>query len=437
MNLHQLRARKAELRTAASAIITAPAGSDGMLTDEQRTDYDGKIKLLDTIVADEARMERQAADDAAATGKPLNGGKAAGGTEYRVFEGGTSTTEKAVSGWRTPDGTQVPVLGLDQRIADFAPAAPSAASEIGLAGFMRALVNGPKTDLERRSLSEGSISAGGAFLPVPLATEVIDHARPLNVAFQAGARTVPMTSSSLTLAKIVSDPVPGWRPENALIVESDPVFDHMSLVAHTLAVRFTVSRELLEDAPNMDAQLRAVMGQAFARGLDNAVFFGTGTSSQPLGLANTPGLQAVSMGTNGGQLTGYAPFLDAQLALQSANEGKVTAIVFAPRSNRAVAGLVDTTGQPLVAPAALAGIPFLTTSAVPITETQGTATGVTSSAFLGDFTQVLVGIRTQLQITVLNERFAEFGQVGFVGWLRADVGVARPAALAKIVGIKP
>jgi len=37
---------------------------------------------------------------------------------------------------------------------------------------------------------------------------------------------------------------------------------------------------------------------------------------------------------------------------------------------------------------------------------------------------------------VLNERFAEFGQVGFVGWLRADVQVARPAALAKIVGIK-
>ena len=436
MNLHQLRARKTELRASASAIITSPAGSDGMLTDEQRSDYDGKIKALDLIVADEARLERQASDDAAATGKPLNGGKAAGGTEYRVFEGGNSHHEKAVDGWRTPDGTQVPVLGLDQRIADFAPAEPSAASEIGVAGFLRALANGPKTEIERRALSEGSVSSGGAFLPSPLATEVIDHARPLNVAFQAGARTVPMTSSKLTLAKIVSDPVPGWRAENAIIVESDPVFDQMTLTAHTLAVRFTVSRELLEDAPNMDAQIRAVMGQAFARGLDNAIFFGSGTANQPTGLANTSGVQVVSMGTNGAALTGYAPFLDAQLALQNANEGKVTAIVMAPRSNRVIAGLVDTTGQPLVAPRALDGIPFLTTTAVPVDQTQGTATNA-SVAFMGDFTQVLVGIRTQLQITVLNERFAEFGQIGFVGWLRADVAVARPAALAKIIGIKP
>jgi HK97 family phage major capsid protein len=122
--------------------------------------------------------------------------------------------------------------------------------------------------------------------------------------------------------------------------------------------------------------------------------------------------------------------------LQSVNEGVVTAIVQAPRTGISLAKLKDGQGQPLTMPAMLNGIPVLTTTGIPVNQTQGTANNATT-AFLGDFTQVLVGIRTQLQITVLQERFAEFGQIGFVGWLRADVQVARPAALAKIVGIKP
>ncbi len=436
MNIHHLRAKVRELRSTASAILNAPAGADGTLTDEQRTAYDGQVAELDRLTGDVERLERAARDDSEARGLTLAGNAETGTVEHRVFAGATTRAEPTGDGWRTPEGDRVPVLTVEQRIGAYAPAGEDAASQIGLAGLMRALVNGPRTDLERRALAEGAVATGGAYLPTPLATEVIDAARVRTAAFQAGARTVPMTSKTLSMAKIISDPVPGWRAENALIPESDPVFGNASFNAHTLAVRFTASRELLEDAPNMDATLRAMMAQAFARGLDNAVFFGTGANEQPLGLANTPGVQAVSMGTNGATPTSYDPFLDAVLALQSVNEGNVTAIVLAPRSARTFYGLKDGQGQPLNRPAVLDNIPVLATTAVPVNVAQGTANN-TSQAFLGDFTQVLVGIRTQLQITVLTERFAEFGQIGFVGWLRADVQVARPAALAKIVGIKP
>jgi HK97 family phage major capsid protein len=354
-----------------------------------------------------------------------------------VFAQATShTSAEGIEGWRTPTGEVVPVLTREQRIADFLPNERTAGSEIGLGGFMRALLNGPKSDLERRALAEGSISTGGAMVPARLAAEVIDFARIKNTAFAAGALTVPMPSVQLLYAKSLSDPVPSWRAENALIAESEPALGSMSLTAKSLAVRFVISRELLEDAPNMDAGLRNAMARGFARGLDDAIFFGSGANNQPLGLANTPGLQVVNMGANGGQLTGYSPFLDAALALQSANEDAITAIVLNPRSNRVIAGLVDSTGQPLQPPPLLKDVPILATNGVPVNQTQGTATNATS-AFMGDFSQVLVGIRTELQITVLNERFAEYGQVGFVGWLRADVAVPRPAALAKIVGIKP
>lgn len=436
MNIHFLRQKRTEKRNAASAIIAAPAGADGSLTDEQRTAFDGLANELDGLSGDIERLERAAKDDSEARGVTLAGSPEAGTVEHRVFAGVSTRAEPTGDGWRTPEGDRVPVLTVEQRIADYAPAGEDAASQIGVAGFLRALVNGPRTDMERRALAEGAVATGGAYLPTPLAAEVIDAARVRNVALQAGARTVPMTSKTMRMARVVSDPVPGWRPENALIPESEPVFGDLTMTAHTLAVRFTASRELLEDAPNMDATLRSVMAQAFARGLDAAVFFGTGQNEQPLGIANTPGVQSVSLGTNGATPTGYDPYLDALLALESANEGTVTAIVQSPRTGRTFNGLKDGQGQPLNKPAVLDNIPILTTTGIPVTMTQGTANN-TTAAFLGDFTQVLVGIRTQLQITVLQERFAEFGQIGFVGWLRADVQVARPAALAKIVGIKP
>ena len=437
MNLHQLRQRKDELRSAASAIIAAPAGADGLLTDEQRSAVNDNFAELDRLQGNETILERNAREDSEARGRPLNDRQTDDGIEYRVFaEAVSHTAAEGIDTWRTDSGERVPVLTREQRIAEFVPAERTAASDVGLGRFIGALLNGPKNDLERRALAEGSVSSGGAFLPAPLATEVIDHARIENVAFKAGVRTVPMANKTMRMARVVSDPVPQWRAENALIAESEPVFGDMTMDAKSLAVRFVVSRELLEDTPNMDALLRSTMAAGFARGLDDAIFFGTGTNNQPLGLANTPGLQVTSMGTNGGALTSYAPILDAMFALQTVNEGKVDAIVLAPRSGRAIAGFVDAQGQPLQPPPLLASVPILATNGIPVNQTQGTAS-TASSAFLGDFSQMLVGIRTQLQITVLNERFAEFGQVGFIGWLRADVQVARPAALAKIVGIKP
>lgn len=437
MNLHHLRQRKAELRSATSAILNAPAGSDGLLSDEQRSDYDRQIGELDRITGDEQRLERQAREDSEARGRPLTDRRDDDRIEFRVFAEAISHSDNDnIATWRLDSGERLPVLSQEQRISDFVPAERTAASDVGLGRFIGALIDGPKNDLERRALAEGSVSTGGAFLPAPLATEVIDHARIENVAFKAGVRTVPLANKTMRMAKVISDPVPQWRAENALIAESEPVFGDMTMDAKSLAVRFVVSRELLEDTPNMDALLRSTMAAGFARGLDDAIFFGTGTDNQPLGLANTPGLLTTSMGTNGAALTGYAPFLDAMFALQAANEGKVDAIVLAPRSNRAIAGFVDTQGQPLQPPPLLANVPILSTNGIPVNQSQGTANNA-SSAFLGDFSQVLVGIRTQLQITVLNERFAEYGQVGFIGWMRADVQVARPAALAKIVGIKP
>ena len=48
-----------------------------------------------------------------------------------------------------------------------------------------------------------------------------------------------------------------------------------------------------------------------------------------------------------------------------------------------------------------------------------------------------MGIRTQVQIEVLTERYADYGQVGFLAWWRGDVRVARPAAFDITTGVRP
>ena len=91
--------------------------------------------------------------------------------------------------------------------------------------------------------------------------------------------------------------------------------------------------------------------------------------------------------------------------------------------------MYDSTYQPLRKPEVIANLPWLTTNAIP-SFTRGTMTSRATDLFIGDFSQVLVGERMQLEIRVLNERYAEAGQVGILAYWRGDVQVARPKAIA-------
>lgn len=376
--------------------------------------------------------------DRNAPGVAIETREAPAGMECRAFANVRSPVPADFDGelWRTPEGLAVPALAPTDKLADFVPKSESRATELGFGGVLRALYAGPRTPLEQRVLAEGSIGSGGATVATPLAAELIDMMRAKTVSIAAGARTVLMTSSSLKMARQITDPVGAWRAENAAIVESDPVFDQVSLAAKVWALRFNVSRELLEDGQNTDAAIRAILANAGAVGLDQAVLVGSGTSNQPLGIRGQSGIQAVSMGTNGAQLANWTPQLNAVQALETANAGMVSAMIMAPRTARAIYGFVDTTGQPLMPPPRLANVPSLVSTSVPINETQGSSS-VASSIFMGDFSEVMIGLRTDLQIQVLQERFAEVGQVGFIAWMRADVALARPGAIARIAGIIP
>ncbi len=113
-----------------------------------------------------------------------------------------------------------------------------------------------------------------------------------------------------------------------------------------------------------------------------------------------------------------------------------TAMIANPRTETALQKLKDLDNNPLTAPSTIARIPLLSTTSAPVDETEGTAVNASSIVF-GDFTQLMIGMRTSLEIRVSDHALAATGQLLVVAWLRADIQLAQPKSFCKLTGIIP
>lgn len=321
-------------------------------------------------------------------------------------------------------------------------AGPAARADGGmrLVDFMRGVANLPTTEAVRASLSEGTDTAGGFSVPDLVMTEILGALVPNSALLQAGAYFSPVgdPGKSYTLPAIDSIPTAQWREEGGAIAESDPVFRAVTATPRSLAVRFKATRELLADSPGMGAALRQVIGQAFAKEVDRAGLLGSGTAPEPRGIRNLSGIQSIANGANGASLatTKFGNFLSAIAAVMGADAALPTAAIMAPRSRMTLAGLADTTGQPLLAPPMVSDLNLITTSQVPTDLTVGTSDDC-SEIYVGDFSQVRFLLRENLSIQVLREHYAETGEIGFIAHMRLDVMVPYAAGLAVIRGVRP
>jgi HK97 family phage major capsid protein len=340
-----------------------------------------------------------------------------------------ATKQAERSGWTDTKGNPVRVLTKSDRMATEEP-------EIGLGDFVRSIVTGPRTEAEVKALA-GATGAGGGFtVPTPLASQFIDRLRSRSVAIAAGAVTVPMDAATLQMVRVESDPSCDWRAENAAIAEGDPVFGRVLFTAKTLAGRVPMSRELFDDSLNVGAALDRAFTGAMGLALDRAAIYGPGTGNQPLGVVNTAGIGTVSMGANGLALANYDRILDTILALKNANAADATAMIAAPRTEIGLAKLKNVDGDPLRVPEMVSRVPLLSTTSAPVNETSGTSTDC-STIVIGDFRDLLIGMRQSLEIRIFDQPLAGTGQMLAVAWLRADIQLARPASFARLTGIRP
>lgn len=325
----------------------------------------------------------------------------------------------------TPKDTFASVNGSDQRDLGF-----------GFGDFIKAAVCGTNRTEIKDALSEGTDSAGGYSVPQVLLNQIVDAMRARLIAVRAGASTISISSNDVKMLKIANDPVPAWRAENSPVNESDPTFASVQFSPKSLAVMVKCSRELLEDSVNINEAITLAFSASMAEALDYAVMFGDGKDNTPTGLINKA-IPSIEMASDGAPIEGYGKILDLLETFQSNdNWDQPSAMVMHPRTWRAIEGLTDSEKNPMRAPESVYTIPKHISTKMPINETQGSATNA-SSILIGDWSKLLIGIRSALRIEILRETYGSNLQYAFIAHLRADCQLMHDRSFARLKGIIP
>jgi HK97 family phage major capsid protein len=411
--LDELRERRNTARAAADEVLTRAADESRDLTADESRDHAARVvevRELDDEV--EARLEAELA-------------------ELRAASVRTTAAAPAAQ----------PVLTREQSVLDWCQTrgmVETTDRPLSFDRYLRGMATGQWDGAaEERALSEGTLTAGGHLVPTPLSARVIDLARNATRVFQAGAVTVPMGAQTLRLARLTGEGTPAWKAENATITDADMTFDAVTFTARTLVRLVKLSVELFEDSdPSAEDVIARSFAAQLALELDRVALRGTGTAPEPRGVVNQSGVTLTTHGANGALITNYDFHLDAVGAVRGFNF-EPNAQVQAPRTETSLSKLKEaTTNAYLRPPATLDGIPRLNTKQVPINLTVGTSTDC-SEIYTAQWDQLMVGIRTDLRIEFLRERFLSDNlQYAFLAYLRADVQLAQPTAFVVDTGIR-
>lgn len=289
-----------------------------------------------------------------------------------------------------------------------------------IGSYMRAILLGPGSNTERAALQESNAEGGGYLVPRFMAAEVIGKFLAANRVRQAGATVFEMQSSHHRFARITSLPTCSWTAERGPIGETEMGFGAVEFRAKDLWAVLKFSRNLAQDAPNINRMLERSLRDAFAAEVDRACLLGNGVL-EPSGLASDAAIGEVAVGA---PLTGYDEVIDGYRVLYDANVPDPTALIMANQQWEFFAKLKDGDGHPQPRPPAIGNLPFLAT-------TKATA----GTMHLGYWPDLYIGFRLELQIELLRELYAETGDYGLLCHLRMDCGTVRSESFVKLTGI--
>lgn len=302
----------------------------------------------------------------------------------------------------------------------------------------KAYLIGPQNDREARALSEGTNSAGGYTVPQSIAVDIIDMARKKSHLLNLGMNIVPMEDgkkSSHSMAKLLTGVNAQWRAENIEITDGDPTFGSVSWAFKTLGALVIVSNELLQDSLNIVDALNMEFTKSFSDELDRVGLVGSGSGAEPKGISQYSNVNVYEMAANGAAISNFSPILQAIQLIREDNH-EPNGLIMSPRTLATIDDLRDEIEQPMRRPFSLENLPFLQTTKIGNADTQGSSSNA-SKIIMGDFSKLYLGVRLNLQIIPLKERFAEFNQTGFLAVMRADIKPYHEEAFGMVKGIVP
>jgi HK97 family phage major capsid protein len=423
MTSKELREKRAKVHNQ-MAEVTRKLKAGSILSDAENKEFDVWDKEFEELtrqITQVEKVEEREANLAMENGKSLNGS--------------IDTDDKPESKgnlWFRSDGSSINVIDSKNKLSR-----KEENNQVSFGQVVRSYLKGPRNEAEARAQSEGTNSAGGYTVPESLSRNIIDKLRARSTVSRAGMQTVTLDSDSNVMAKLTGDPTVSWRGENSTISDSDLTFSSVTWTPRSLAGIVKASSELIQDSLNIEQAIEMAFTQTMSSELDRAALLGTGTAPEPEGIVSYASVNSHDMGASAGAaLTNYDPFIEAIKLLYDSNANDPTAAIMAPRTWSEINTLKDANNNYLSKPGAIANLPMYQTSKIPITDTHGTATDA-SKIVIGDFTQLVMGVRLGITIKALDQRYADANQIGFLAVLRADFQPLHEKSFCLIEGIIP
>jgi HK97 family phage major capsid protein len=295
---------------------------------------------------------------------------------------------------------------------------------------IRGMISGDWSGAENEKRSLATSSNGGLLVPLSVFANVIDLARAKSVAAQSGARFVPMPDGNMSLVRVASATGFESKVENEAFSGGAVSFAPVNLKAFTLGTTVALSRELAADALNVAQMVETTLANGIADYLDKMIFAGSG-DGEPLGLLNDETIGEVQ--TSGA--VSYAHILRAWSLAKGQNADDLS-IVSNPDLRAQFANLYEANSGFVTPPELLAALQWYASSNMP----SNLGLGEDQTAMIvGDFRQLLIGIRQNAMIEVSHQAGDLFDkhQVGIKITLRADFCPLYPGHFTKITGIEP
>lgn len=290
---------------------------------------------------------------------------------------------------------------------------------------------------EHRDLNVGTDTAGGHTVATDLlVSSFIDILRNRLVVRQAGATMLTGLVGDIAIPRQTGGATAYWVAESGAPTESQHTFDQVTMSPKTVGAFTDYSRKLLKQASiDVEMFVRDDIAAILALAIDLAGLHGSGSSNQPTGVAATSGIGSVAGGTNGAA-PDWADIIDleTEVSADNADVGRLAYVTNARvRGKLKQTEKASGTAQFVWNGTELNGYTALVSNQVSSTLTKGTASGVCSAIFYGNWADLLVGMWGVLDMLVDPYTGSTSGTVRVVGLQDVDIAVRHAQSFAAML----
>lgn len=270
----------------------------------------------------------------------------------------------------------------------------------------------------RRDLVVGTPTAGGNLVDdVLLAGSFIEILRNRLAFAQAGVTMLTGLQGNISIPRQSSASTAYWVGENAAPTESQQAVDQVNMTPKTVGAFVDYSRRLLlQSSIDVEGMVRNDLARVIALEIDRAAIYGTGSSNQPQGLTNVSGIGSQTI-TTFGTFEEYIG-METDVASANADAGSLRYIInAAARGALKSTEKASNTAQFVFQDNEINGYPVIVSNQLQ-----------NNDALFGDFSMMVMGMWSGLDLTVDPYAGATAGTVRVIALQDVDYAVKQPGA---------